>query len=337
MGNRPAGPGEQSEGAGCGSMNGECGDNATWSEMLTNQPEEAHKRHETNGGQVMMNQTARVKIMEIDESLSSYMTEIRKYPMLTKEDEIQLTLRVKRGDVDALATLIKSNLRFVISVARRFQNLGMSLGDLIGEGNVGLMKAAYKFDERKGVRFISYAVFWVRHAIMDALSRQTNVTRIPLSRARVLSRLRKEIKKLEQDLGRNPSNEEVAESMGISSAEIKKLEEIVKPGISLESPRFEGDEGSLLEYIPEEHIGPEEDLRRRILSERINDSLSMLTERQAKILELYYGLNGNRPLTLEQIGDMFGVTRERIRQVREQALNRLRHPARVASLEDCIE
>ncbi len=276
------------------------------------------------------------KVHIIDESLSSYLLEIRKYPILTREEEIELTRRTKEGDVEALSTLIKSNLRFVISVARRFQNLGMSLGDLIGEGNVGLMKAAYKFDETRGVRFISYAVFWVRHAIMDALSRQTNVTRIPLSQARVLSKMRKEVNKLEQILGRNPSNTEVAESMGIEADEVKKLEEIIKPGLSLESPRFDGDEGTLLEYLPEESIGPEEDLRRTTLTETINTSLSTLTDRQAKILELYYGLNGNRPKTLEEIGEIFGVTRERVRQVREQALKRLRHPALSENLEDFL-
>jgi RNA polymerase primary sigma factor len=281
----------------------------------------------------MMNKT---KMLDIDESLASYMMEIRKYPILEREEEVKLTLRIKEGDVEALEILIKSNLRFVISVARRFQNLGMTLNDLIGEGNVGLMKAAYKFDETKGVRFISYAVFWVRHAIMDALSRQTNVTRIPLSRARVLSRLRKEVNRLEQHLGRNPSDSEIADTMGIDSSELKKLEEIIKPGLSLEAPRFDGEEGSLHEYIPENAIGPEEDLKKRIMVETINDSLATLTERQAKILELYYGLNGNRPMTLEQIGEIFGVTRERIRQVREQALKRLRHPTRSNDLESFL-
>jgi RNA polymerase primary sigma factor len=279
---------------------------------------------------------SRMKVQQLDESLSSYLMEIRKYPVLRKEEEVELTRRIKEGDVEALEVLIKSNLRFVISVARRFQNLGMSLSDLIGEGNVGLMKAAHKFDETRGVRFISYAVFWVRHAIMDALSRQTNVTRIPLSRARVLSRMRKEVNRLEQRLGRSPSDSEVADSMGVDGRELKKLEGIIKPGLSLESPRFDGEEGTLLEYIPESKIGPEEDLKNRILVETINDSLSTLTERQAKILELYYGLNGNRPKTLEQIGEIFGVTRERIRQVREQALKRLRHPSRGNDLESFL-
>jgi len=279
---------------------------------------------------------SKMKVQQVDELLSSYLAEIRKYPVLEREQEVELTARIKGGEVEALELLIKSNLRFVISVARRFQNLGMTLSDLIGEGNVGLMKAAYKFDETRGVRFISYAVFWVRHAIMDALSRQTNVTRIPLSRARVLSRMRKEVNRLEQTLGRNPSDSEVADSMGISSAELKKLEEIIKPGLSLEAPRFDGEEGTLVEYIPETAAGPEEDLRKRILVETINDSLSSLTERQGKILELYYGLNGNRPKTLEQIGEIFGVTRERIRQVREQALKRLRHPANGTELESFL-
>ena len=282
-----------------------------------------------------MNTTVQ-KVQGFDESLRSYLLEIRRYPVLTKEEEFELTRETKEGDLEALAKLIKSNLRFVISVASRFQNLGMSIGDLIGEGNVGLMRAAYKFDETRGVRFISYAVFWIRHAIMDAISRQTNVTRIPLSRARVLSRMKKEINRLEQILGRSPSDTEIADSMGIESTEVKKLEEIVKPGLSLEAPRFEGDEGNLIEYIPEEENGPEEDLRKRILVDSINDSLSTLTERQAKILELYYGLNGNRPMTLEQIGEIFGVTRERIRQVREQALKRLQHTSRGSDLEEFL-
>ncbi len=283
-----------------------------------------------------MNSTKR-NLFDVDRSLSSYLQDIRDYPILDKEREIELTRRMKEGDEGALSELIKSNLRFVISVARRFQNLGLSLNDLIGEGNVGLMKAAYKFDETKGVRFISYAVFWVRHAIMDALSRHTNVARIPLSRARVLSRMRKEVNNFEQTMGRTPSGAEIAESMGIESSELKKLEEIIKPGLSLDSPRFDGEEGSLLEYLPEGEIGPEEDLRKQLMVETINKSLSSLTERQARILELYYGLNGSRPMTLEQIGDIFGVTRERIRQVREQALKKLRHPAMENGLESCLQ
>lgn len=283
-----------------------------------------------------MNSTKR-NLFDMDRSLSSYLQDIRDYPILDKEHETALTRRMKEGDEKALSELIKSNLRFVISVARRFQNLGLSLNDLIGEGNVGLMKAAYKFDETKGVRFISYAVFWVRHSIMDALSRHTSVARIPLSRARVLSRMRKEVNKLEQTMGRTPSSMEIADSMGIESSELKKLEEIIKPGLSLDSPRFDGDEGNLLEYLPEGEIGPEEDLRKRLMVETINESLSSLTERQARILELYYGLNGNRPMTLEQIGEIFGVTRERIRQVREQALKKLRHPAMENGLESCLQ
>ena len=277
------------------------------------------------------------KSWNLGESLSAYLQEIREYPVLSKEEEITLTRKIKEGDADALGRLIKSNLRFVISVARRFQNLGMSLSDLIGEGNLGLMKAAYKFDETRGVRFISYAVFWVRHSIMDALSRQTNVTRIPLSRARVLSRMRKEVNRLEQRLARSPSKTEIAESMGIGSDEVRKLEEIIKPGLSLESSCCSEDERNLFEYIPEKSHGPEEDLRKRTLRETINCSLGTLTDRQARILELYYGLNGERPKTLEQIGDLFGVTRERIRQVREQALRQLRHPSRCQNLEDYLE
>jgi RNA polymerase primary sigma factor len=274
-----------------------------------------------------------------DDSLNSYMSEIRDYPILKKEQEVKLILRTKKGDGEALDELIRSNLRFVISVAKRFQNLGMTLGDLIGEGNLGLMKAAYRFDETKGVRFISYAVYWIRHAIMDAISRQSNVTRLPLSRARVLSKMKKEVNKLEQRLGRNPSVTEVSESMGIKYSEVRKLEEIIKPGLSLDAPRFDGDDKNLVDYIPEETEGmfsPEEDLKKTLLVEIINDSLSTLTERQAKILELYYGLNGNRPLTLEQIGEIFGVTRERIRQVKEQALKKLRHPSNGPDLKSYI-
>ncbi len=269
----------------------------------------------------------KLDIQQIDGALTSYMAEIRDYPILTKEEEVELIHKVKEGNDEALDRLIKSNLRFVISVAKRFQNLGMTLGDLIGEGNLGLMKAACRFDEKRDVRFISYAVYWIRHSIMDAISRQTNVTRLPLSRARVLSRMKKEVNKLEQHLGRNPSVSEISESMGITYSEVRKLEEIVKPGISLEAPLFDGDDNNLYEYLPdstEGMFGPEEDLRQRLLVDTINDSLSTLTERQARILELYYGLNGNRPLTLEQIGELFGVTRERIRQVKEQALKKLR-------------
>jgi len=198
------------------------------------------------------------------------------------------------------------------------------------------MKAASRFDSTKGVRFISYAVYWIRHAIMDALARQSKVTRIPLSRARVLSRMRQEINKLEQRFGRNPTRFEIADALRTDPAEIKKLEDINKPGLSLEAPLYEDDEGSLLEYIPEERVDLEEDLNRTLMVESINDSLTSLTDRQARILELYYGLNGERPLTLEEIGEIFEVTRERIRQIREQAMKKLRHSSHNVELENLL-
>ncbi len=275
----------------------------------------------------------RRRIQDIDRSLSSYMNEVNRFPVLTREREIELIRKIEAGDPEAMRELIRSNLRFVISVAKDYQNFGMPIGDLIGEGNFGLMKAASRFDSTKGVRFISYAVYWIRHAIMDALARQSKVTRIPLSRVRVMARMRQEVSKLEQRLGRSPSRSEIAEALGIDTAEVEKLEDFNKPGLSLEAPVFEDEEGSLLDLIPEERVDLEEDLERTIMAESINDSLSALTDRQARILELYYGLNGQKPLTLEEIGEIFGVSRERVRQIKEQAIKKLRHSSRNMELE----
>ena len=278
--------------------------------------------------------TASRKITVESESLDQYLREISAYPLIDREQEAVLARRIRDGDDSALETLVRSNLRFVVSVAKRYQNQGVSLADLINEGNIGLMRAAQKFDETKGIKFISYAVWWIRQAILQALAEQSRIVRVPLSRAGTLHRIGKRSSTLTQELGREPTVEEIAEELALSEDEIKHTLAMAQAHLSLDAPLVPGEDGQLLDYVSDQFApGPDEELYSQALTKSIEDALSTLSEREAKVLRLYFGLGETEPLTLEQIGERFGITRERVRQIKERALSRLRHQSRARFLE----
>ncbi|CAN5805350.1 sigma-70 family RNA polymerase sigma factor [soil metagenome] len=277
--------------------------------------------------------TAR-KVAAESESLDQYLREISVYPLIDREKEAELARRIRDGEEFALDTLVRSNLRFVVSVAKRYQNQGVSLADLINEGNIGLMRAAQKFDETKGIKFISYAVWWIRQAILQALAEQSRIVRVPLSRAGTLHRIGKRTSALAQELGREPTTEEIARDLELSEEEIKHTLTMAQAHLSLDAPLVPGEDGQLLDYVSDQFaVGPDDELYTEALGRSIDDALGTLSEREAKVLRLYFGLGDTEPLTLEQIGERFGITRERVRQIKERALARLRHQSRARFLE----
>jgi RNA polymerase primary sigma factor len=282
-----------------------------------------------------MTASAARKITAVEsESLDQYLREISAYPLINREQEADLARRIRTGDDGALETLVRSNLRFVVSVAKRYQNQGVSLADLINEGNIGLMRAAQKFDETKGIKFISYAVWWIRQAILQALAEQSRIVRVPLSRAGTLHRIGKRSSSLTQELGREPTVEEIAEELELSEDEIKHTLAMAQTHLSLDAPLVPGEDGQLLDYVSDQFAaGPDDELYTEALTRSIDEALDTLSEREAKVLRLYFGLGDTDPLTLEQIGERFGITRERVRQIKERALSRLRHQSRARFLE----
>ena len=277
------------------------------------------------------------RVASDDGSLDQYLREISQYPLITREDEVVLAKRIHLGCQLSLDKLVRSNLRFVVSVAKKYQNQGVSLSDLINEGNLGLIRAAHKFDETKGIKFISYAVWWIRQAILQALAEQSRIVRVPLNRAGTLHRIGKRSSSLLQELGREPTVEEIAEGMDISREEVAKTLSISQSHLSLDAPLTPGEDNKLLDYIPDtQNPGPDDETFERALSESIDEVLETLKEREAKILRLYFGLEGKEPMTLEEIGGMMGITRERVRQIKEKALARLRHVSRARALESFL-
>ncbi len=274
----------------------------------------------------------------VDEgSLDQYLREISRYPLITREEEVVLAQAIKTGSEEALDKLVRSNLRFVVSVAKKYQNQGVSLSDLINEGNLGLIRAAHKFDETKGIKFISYAVWWIRQAILQALAEQSRIVRVPLNRAGTLHRIGKRSAALQQELGREPTVEEIAEGMDISRDEVAKTLSISQSHLSLDAPLTPGEDNQLLDYLPDtQNAGPDQETFERALTDSIEEVLGTLKDREAKILRLYFGLEGQEPMTLEEIGSMMGITRERVRQIKEKALARLRHVSRARALESFL-
>jgi len=267
-------------------------------------------------------------------SLDQYLKEISAYPLLTREEEAELARRIRQGDEEALDKLVRSNLRFVVSVAKKYQNQGVALGDLINEGNLGLIRAAHKFDETKGIKFISYAVWWIRQAILQALAEQSRIVRVPLNRAGTLHRIGKRSSHLLQELGREPTIEELAEELELSHEEVQRTLAISQSHLSLDAPLTPGEDNRLLDYLPDQFSpGPEDETYERALSSTIEEALGTLKERESKILRLYFGLDGQDPMTLEEIGALLGITRERVRQIKEKALSRLRHASRARFLQ----
>jgi RNA polymerase primary sigma factor len=257
--------------------------------------------------------------------LDQYLFEVSKTPLLTSQQEVAIARRVVAGDAEAMQELVKRNLRFVISVAKKYQNRGLALTDLIGEGNVGLLTAARKFDPDQGVKFISYAVWWIRQSILAALARQGRSVRVPLNRTADLSRIVRSAETLRQDLQREPTPEEIAQATGLAVEVVQALATLNSSDVRLDGPLDqEGDRSLIDRFVVDEEGDPETQVMNRLLTEQIALALSSLPPRDAKVLQLYFGLNDGREHTLEEIGGMLGVTRERVRQLRDRALKRLR-------------
>jgi len=270
-------------------------------------------------------------------SLDQYLRDISVYPLINREEEVALAQRIRLKDQEALDKLVRSNLRFVVSVAKKYQNQGVSLSDLINEGNLGLIRAAHKFDETKGIKFISYAVWWIRQSILQALAEQSRIVRVPLNRAGALHRIGKRASTLLQELGRQPTHLEIAEGLDITEEEVAKTMLISQVHLSLDAPMTPGEDNRLLDYLPDNtNRTPDEQTFDKALSEAIEESLAGLKERESKILRLYFGLDGQDPMTLEDIGTLLGITRERVRQIKEKALLKLRHNSRRRALESFL-
>jgi RNA polymerase primary sigma factor len=268
-----------------------------------------------------------------DQSLDKYLQEIGEVSLIDAAEEVRLAKLVKQGDQDALNKLVQANLRFVVSVAKQYQNQGLSLGDLINEGNLGLIKAAKRFDETKGFKFISYAVWWIRQAILQALAEQSRIVRLPLNRVGALHKIGKVSSDLEQNYGREPSAEEIAEQLDMSSSEVTDTLKISSRHLSLDAPFQEGEDNRLLDVLEDEvQAPPDEDLFDEALQKEVVKALSTLTDREAEVIRLYFGIGREKPMTLEQIGTKFGLTRERVRQIKEKAIRRLRHSSRSRAL-----
>lgn len=270
-------------------------------------------------------------------SLDRYLQEIGKFDLLTAQDEIDLTRKIKRGDgkpIDsreykegrrALEKLIKANLRFVVSVAKQYQNQGLSLGDLINEGNLGLIKAAKRFDETRGFKFISYAVWWIRQSILQALAEQSRIVRLPLNRVGTLNKIGKAFSQLEQEYERDPSTEELAQVLDMNSSEVTDTLKIAGRHISVDAPFAQGDDNRLLDVLQNDSQRPDHSLIQESLRIEVERSLSSLTSREADVIRSYFGIGMDNPLTLEEIGEKFKLTRERVRQIKEKAIRRLRN------------
>ena len=259
------------------------------------------------------------------DTLADYLDEIGRYPLLTREKELELGRRIRKGDAKAVDTLVCANLRFVVSIAKKYQGRAVPLLDLIDEGNLGLVRAAQKFDETKGVRFITYGVWWIRQAILQALAEQSRIVRVPMHRAGTLWSIGKRANALLLELGREPTAEEIAEGMSITEEEVAKTLAISQTQLSLEAPIKPGEDGMLLDYLPDDvNPQPDEQAFENARDESIQEALSHLKPREAKILRLYFGLDGEDTMTLEQIGSQFGITRERVRQIRDRSLRKLR-------------
>ncbi|ADR20227.1 RNA polymerase sigma factor RpoD/SigA [Marivirga salinae] len=267
------------------------------------------------------------------QSLDKYLQEIGKVDLLTPDEEVDLAVRIKQGDQLALEKLTKANLRFVVSVAKQYQNQGLSLGDLINEGNLGLIKAAQRFDETRGFKFISYAVWWIRQSILQALAEQSRIVRLPLNRVGSLNKISKTFSTLEQKFEREPSPDELAEVLEVTSNEVVDTMKISGRHVSMDAPFVQGEENSLLDVLENDgEESPDDELMNDSLRREVQRALSTLTQREADVITLYFGLNGEHSMTLEEIGEKFNLTRERVRQIKEKAIRRLRHTSRSKAL-----
>src|SRR3982751_3564857 len=299
------------------------------SDRLTKRAKERWEQRNTEGAVRRMAPTPPKKSSYEEGSLDQYLRDISAYPLINRDEEVRLAQCIRKSDQEALDKLVRSNLRFVVSVAKKYQNQGVSLSDLINEGNLGLIRAAHKFDETKGIKFISYAVWWIRQAILQALAEQSRIVRVPLNRAGTLHRIGKRASALLQELGREATHAEIAEGMEITEEEVAKTMAISQTHLSLDAPLTPGEDNKLLDYLPDTLNPTQDELT-------FEQALSHLKERESKILRLYFGLDGSEPMTLEEIGALLGITRERVRQIKEKALSRLRHVSRARALESYL-
>jgi RNA polymerase primary sigma factor len=264
-------------------------------------------------------------------SLDKYLQEIGRVDLITAEEEVELARKIKAGDSKALDRLTKANLRFVVSVSKQYQNQGLSLPDLINEGNLGLIKAAQRFDETRGFKFISYAVWWIRQSILQALAEQARIVRLPLNKIGIINKVNKAFSDLEQELGRTPTIDELADALELSDADIKQSMANSGRHVSMDAPLKEGDEGSssLYDILQNtENNNPERELILESLRGEIVRSLNTLKLREADVIRLYYGLDGTAPMTLAEIGQRFDLTRERVRQIKEKGIRKLKNASR---------
>jgi len=264
------------------------------------------------------------------QSLEKYLQEIGREELITAEEEVRLARKIKEGDQNALDRLTKANLRFVVSVAKQYQNQGLSLPDLINEGNLGLIKAAKRFDETRGFKFISYAVWWIRQSILQALAEQSRIVRLPLNQVGSLNKISKAYSKLEQEFEREPSADEIASVLEMAPEEIKETMKNNGRHVSMDAPLSNTEDGgSMYDVLMNDDLpSPEGGLINESLQKEIERALSTLTSREADVVRLYFGLSGQHPLTLEEIGEKFDLTRERVRQIKEKAIRRLKHTSR---------
>lgn len=262
-------------------------------------------------------------------SLDKYLQEIGKVDLISAEEEVTLAQLIKLGDQSALKKLTQSNLRFVVSVSKQYQNQGLSLPDLINEGNLGLMKAAQRFDETRGFKFISYAVWWIRQSILQALAENSRIVRLPLNKIGSLNKINKAYATLEQELEREPEIAELAEKLGLTITEVSESLKNSGRHLSMDAPLNEDEGNSMYDLLKnEDGTSPENDLMNESLRHEIERALATLSEREADVIRLYFGLNGHNPFTLEEIGEKFDLTRERVRQIKEKAIRQLKHASR---------
>ena len=262
-------------------------------------------------------------------SLDKYLQEIGKVDLITAEEEVELARKIKQGDQLALEKLTKANLRFVVSVAKQYQNQGLTLPDLINEGNLGLIKAAQRFDETRGFKFISYAVWWIRQSILQALAEQSRIVRLPLNKIGSINKINKAYAQLEQEHERQPSAEEIGNMLEMSEHDVKESMRNSGRDVSMDAPLVDGEDSNLYDVLRSaESPNPDADLLNESLRTEIERSLATLTPREADVIRLYFGLSGQHPMTLEEIGETFDLTRERVRQIKEKAIRRLKHTSR---------
>ena len=281
----------------------------------------------------MSKKTKRSKTSDANRALGRYLEEIGQYEPLTPEEEIDLAQRVKKGEQLALKKLTEANLRFVVSVAKDYQGQGLPLTDLINEGNLGLIKAAERFDETRGFKFISYAVWWIRQSILQALAEHSRIVRLPLNRVGTISKITKEAEALEKCNERAPGQDEIANNLDMNTSEVSNAIRISRRHQSLNAPFRDGEKSCLMDVIKDSgQKNPDADIMNDSLKQEIRETLATLKDRERKVIQMYFGIDREYSLTLNEIGDEFGLTRERVRQIKEKAINRLRHKTRSEKL-----